>query len=201
MYLWLLQFSLQFILHSETRHCMAHMHLQNCKIRIVFFCYVMLFKNHEYAISIENNPYYSLLVICVVVLLNLFFMFSFTFSANTITTSSVGYFFSTGFPCRGEVETEASLNTTEVSRKPVQLSKASGGISVTDTVLGLLFGLCGATIVTCAAYYYWKKRRHRQRILLIFRYVRIFVRYFKIFLWYQYELEELKIENNFFLCF
>lgn len=93
MYLWLLQFSLQFILHSETRHCMAHMHLQNCKIRIVFFCYVMLFKNHEYAISIENNPYYSLLVICVVVLLNLFFMFSFTFSANTITTSSVGFFF------------------------------------------------------------------------------------------------------------
>lgn len=130
-----------------------------------------------------------------------FSMFSFTFSANTITTSSVGYFFSTGFPCRGEVETEASLNTTEVSRKPVQLSKASGGISVTDTVLGLLFGLCGATIVTCAAYYYWKKRRHRQRILLIFRYVRIFVRYFKIFLWYQYELEELKIKNNFFCAF
>ncbi|XP_025109179.1 uncharacterized protein LOC112573224 isoform X2 [Pomacea canaliculata] len=86
---------------------------------------------------------------------------------NTFTSATIH--FVTGFPCRGEVETEASLNTTEVSRKPVQLSKASGGISVTDTVLGLLFGLCGATIVTCAAYYYWKKRRHRQRILLIFR--------------------------------
>lgn len=93
---------------------------------------------------------------------------------ETFASPTIG--FVTGYPCTdAEVEKERSsqyVNTTEmseVSRRPVQLNKSSVEVSVTDAVLGLLFALCGVTIILCAALYYWKRRRHRQRILRIFR--------------------------------